>query len=112
MSGTREFPDVAQPGMIGLLARWQLSRAGWVRSGSSGAIALTDRGRVAAGSLIRAHRLWETYLDTHFDLPRDHLHDAAERMEHFLDANLQQKLATELAGRETDPHGKAIPRAS
>jgi Mn-dependent DtxR family transcriptional regulator len=45
-------------------------------------------------------------------LPRDHLHDAAERMEHFLDANLQQKLATELAGRETDPHGKAIPRAT
>jgi Mn-dependent DtxR family transcriptional regulator len=53
--------------------------------------------------------LWETYLDTHFDLPRDHLHDAAERMEHFLDPELQAELDAELAGVATDPHGKAIP---
>ena len=42
---------------------------------------LTDAGRASARRLVRAHRLWETYLDTHFDLPRDHLHDAAELAE-------------------------------
>ena len=62
-----------------------------------------------ARNLVRAHRLWESYLETHFDLPRDHLHDAAERMEHFLDPQLQAELDAELAGRAVDPHGKAIP---
>jgi Mn-dependent DtxR family transcriptional regulator len=38
------------------------------------------------------------------------LHDAAERMEHFLDPELQAELDAELAGVATDPHGKAIPR--
>jgi acyl-CoA synthetase (AMP-forming)/AMP-acid ligase II len=73
---------------------------------------LTAAGQAAARSLIRAHRLWESYLDTHFDLPRDHLHDAAERMEHFLGTELQEELAAELADRATDPHGKAIPPAT
>jgi Mn-dependent DtxR family transcriptional regulator len=58
---------------------------------------------------VRAHRLWESYLDTHFDLPRDHLHDAAERMEHYLDPQLQEELAAEMADRAVDPHGKTIP---
>jgi Mn-dependent DtxR family transcriptional regulator len=85
-------------------------RSGWVAS-DEGELHLTTSGRAAARSLIRAHRLWESYLDTHFDLPRDHLHDAAERMEHFLGAELQEELAAELADRTVDPHGKAIPPA-
>jgi Mn-dependent DtxR family transcriptional regulator len=84
-------------------------RSGWIESAGAGVIQLTSAGRGAARSLIRAHRLWETYLDTHFDLPRDHLHEAAERMEHFLGAELQEELATELADRAIDPHGKIIP---
>jgi Mn-dependent DtxR family transcriptional regulator len=82
---------------------------GLVRYDRAGDLQLTESGRAAARSLVRAHRLWESYLDTHFDLPRDHLHDAAERMEHFLGTELQQELAAELADRAIDPHGKAIP---
>jgi len=101
-----------QAGRIVLwLARWKLFRAGWVAGGGTELLRLTSAGRAAARSLIRAHRLWESYLDTHFDLPRDHLHDAAERMEHFLSAELQEELAAELAGRAVDPHGKEIPPA-
>lgn len=91
------------------LARWRLLRAGWVERRAVDNLALTAAGRSEARSLIRAHRLWESYLDTHFDLPRDHLHDAAERMEHFLGADLQSELAAELADRAVDPHGKEIP---
>jgi hypothetical protein len=97
-------------GYVGWFARGRLSRSGWVQTTANGMLQLTEQGRAAARSLIRAHRLWETYLDTHFDLPRDHLHDAAERMEHFLGAELQDELAQELADRATDPHGKAIPQ--
>lgn len=101
-----------QPSLIGRLAQWRLVRQGLVASGAESGLALTSAGRSSARGLIRAHRLWETYLDTHFDLPRDHLHDAAERMEHFLDAQLQEELAAELAHRAVDPHGKIIPPSS
>lgn len=96
-------------GVIGRLASWQLFRRGWVTRDRVGSLRLTASGREAARRLVRAHRLWESYLDTHFDLPRDHLHEAAERMEHYLDPQLQDELAAELAGRAVDPHGKAIP---
>jgi len=94
------------------LARWRLFRRDWVTRDRAGELRLTAAGRDAARRLVRAHRLWESYLDTHFDLPRDHLHEAAERMEHFLDPQLQEELAAELAGRAVDPHGKAIPSGS
>jgi manganese/zinc/iron transport system permease protein len=98
-------------GFVRWLADWRLAREHWVTADRLGTPRLTDEGRLAARNLVRAHRLWETYLDTHFDLPRDHLHDAAERMEHFLDPELQAELNAELAGVATDPHGKAIPPA-
>jgi Mn-dependent DtxR family transcriptional regulator len=96
---------------IGWLANLRLRQQGYLDSDSVGQPRLTEAGRHAARSLVRAHRLWESYLDTYFDLPRDHLHDAAERMEHFLDPQLQAELADELAGRAVDPHGKEIPPA-
>lgn len=109
--GARQGPE-ATAGFVGRLARWRLFRSGWVARDPSGVLQLTTTGRDTARSLVRAHRLWESYLDTHFDLPRDHLHDAAERMEHYLGAALQEELAAELADKAVDPHGKAIPPAS
>ncbi|MDP7014425.1 MAG: iron dependent repressor, metal binding and dimerization domain protein, partial [Pirellulaceae bacterium] len=53
-------------------------------------------------------RLWESYMAKHFDLPPDHLHDAAERVEHFLDPSMRSQLAEEVPSA-TDPHGRAIP---
>ena len=98
-------------GIVGWLANWRLFHRGWVARDRAGGLRLTASGRDAARQLVRAHRLWESYLDTHFDLPRDHLHEAAERMEHYLDPQLADELAAELAGRAVDPHGKEIPAA-
>jgi ABC-type Mn2+/Zn2+ transport system permease subunit len=111
-SGVRSQASGTTNGLIGRLARWRLLRAGWIADSGADALQLTTAGQAAARSLIRAHRLWESYLDTHFDLPRDHLHDAAERMEHFLGTELQEELAAELSDRAVDPHGKAIPPAT
>jgi ABC-type Mn2+/Zn2+ transport system permease subunit len=99
----------AERGWAGRLARWQLLRRGWVTRDRQGRLQLSPDGRTAARQLVRAHRLWESYLDTHFDLPRDHLHEAAERMEHFLPQPLQDELARELGDRVIDPHGQVIP---
>jgi ABC-type Mn2+/Zn2+ transport system permease subunit len=94
--------------LIAWLARWRLARRGFV-TGSGNQLTLTSAGRAAASRIVRAHRLWESFLATHFDLPADHLHEPAERMEHFLDEELQTEIDAELAGRTVDPHGKQIP---
>lgn len=105
----RSRPSDTTGYFVAQLALWRLFHRGWVSRDRVGELRLTTAGRGTARNLVRAHRLWESYLDTHFDLPRDHLHEAAERMEHYLGADLQEELASELAGRAVDPHGKAIP---
>ncbi len=96
------------PGLTGRFAVHELRRQGWVQR-RDGVLALTDEGRKQAMSLVRAHRLWEAYLDENLALPRDHLHEAAHRMEHFLDPQLQQELAREVKHADVDPHGRSIP---
>ena len=84
----------------------------WFRgeaTGLVGRVRLTARGREAARSLVRSHRLWEAYLGEHFDLPLDHLHAPAERIEHYIGPSLREQLARELARPGIDPHGKQIP---
>jgi len=70
---------------------------------------LTSQGKELARSLVRSHRLWEAYLEEHFQLPLDHLHEPAERIEHFIGPELQSQLAAELQQTQRDPHGREIP---
>jgi len=72
-------------------------------------ISLTESGTRYARSLIRSHRLWESYLLENFNLPADHLHDPAEAMEHYIGPEMQRRIREELAEPAEDPHGRSIP---
>jgi manganese/zinc/iron transport system permease protein len=87
---------------------WDLRRRRLVRPTDQG-YHLTDAGRAHAVTLVRAHRLWESYLQKHFSLPEDHLHAAAHRAEHYIDRTLGEELAAELDSPGRDPHGSVIP---
>jgi manganese/zinc/iron transport system permease protein len=110
---TRE-PQLERPGpprtVVQRFARWRLRRRRLV-DGPVSDPSLTETGREAAQQLVRAHRLWESYMARHFDVPGDHLHEAAHRVEHFLDHELRDQLADELESPQTDPHGRDIPQA-
>jgi manganese/zinc/iron transport system permease protein len=93
------------------LAVGRLARRGLVDS-SGAALTLTQAGRNLARDLVRSHRLWESYMQKHFDVPDDHLHQTAHVVEHYIDNELQSRLAEELDSPGKDPHGKAIPKAS
>jgi manganese/zinc/iron transport system permease protein len=82
---------------------------GQVRLLAGGQIALTEKGRELGRSLVRAHRLWEAYLEENLELPRDHLHEPATRMEHYLGPDFQSELAAQLRQSAVDPHGRDIP---
>ncbi len=71
--------------------------------------ALTARGRAEATHVVRSHRLWEEYLVKQAGVGTDKIHQHAERLEHFTDARLRQRLNEDLATPEQDPHGSRIP---
>jgi ABC-type Mn2+/Zn2+ transport system permease subunit len=98
-----------RPPLVAWLAERWLRSKGLVTTGARGRLLLTEAGRDQGRSVVRAHRLWESYLGQHFDLPLDHLHEPAERIEHFLGPALQAELAAELEAPGRDPHGKEIP---
>ena len=87
----------------------RLEQKGLLKSTAADHFALTEQGKLAAQSIIRAHRLWEAFLEKHMQLPHDHLHTPAERMEHFVGPLLQKELAEQLHQSGIDPHGKPIP---
>ncbi len=70
---------------------------------------LTASGRMAAVKLVRAHRLWEAYLADVADVPEDHVHEEAERAEHWIDEERMREIENRLGTPETDPHGSPIP---
>ena len=70
---------------------------------------LTNSGRQEANRLIRAHRLWETYLVNQMGLSADNIHEDAERFEHLLTEDLLDEVEAELGYPLLDPHGSPIP---
>ena len=86
----------------------QLQRAERIEAAGD-RLQLTDSGREAARQLVRSHRLWEAYLVEYLGMPLDHVHEPANRVEHYLDAGIQQQIAEELHSASQDPHGREIP---
>ncbi|MEM5789301.1 MAG: iron chelate uptake ABC transporter family permease subunit [Syntrophobacteraceae bacterium] len=71
--------------------------------------ALTEKGHSEATRVLRAHRLWETYLH-HVGTPAEEIHPVAHRLEHISDVQTVEYLDDLLIHPEVDPHGKEIPQ--
>lgn len=90
------------------VAGWLLRRRGMLAV-SGGQVMLTPLGRERAVHIIRGHRLWESYLAKHMELPPDHLHESAEHAEHYLTDTMRRAIAADVNHTSRDPHGKEIP---
>ncbi|WP_347923132.1 metal-dependent transcriptional regulator [Pontimicrobium sp. SW4] len=75
----------------------------------SDALKLTEEGHEYALRIIRVHRLWERYLADRTGFHKNEWHDRAERMEHKLNHDETNKLASQLGNPKFDPHGDPIP---
>lgn len=104
---TREDAQRLTRGASGQIALQQLRRAGLV-SGQAERLALTPEGSASAQRVLRAHRLWESYLCRDLSLPVSHVHDPSERMEHFISEQMARELADHVAN-DRDPQGRPIP---
>jgi len=80
---------------------------GMLRSADGGFV-LSPEGEREAKRILRAHRLWETYL-RHVGAPPEELHVRAHKLEHIHDKDSVDYLDDLLAHPVRDPHGAEIP---
>jgi DtxR family Mn-dependent transcriptional regulator len=70
---------------------------------------LTPKGRALAVSVVRRHRLAERLLVDVIGLEWEKVHREADRWEHAISADVEEKLVALLGDPATCPHGNPIP---
>lgn len=88
----------------------KMSEHGLVQ-GNSPEISLSKEGERWALHILRAHRLWESYLADEARLPMERVHHLAEEAEHRLSKQDLEALDAQLGHPLEDPHGDPIPSA-
>lgn len=72
-------------------------------------VVLTPAGEKIALEVVRHHRLIERYLAEALGVPWDKVHDEAEKWEHVLSEEMEERIDAMLGFPTTDPHGAPIP---
>jgi DtxR family Mn-dependent transcriptional regulator len=99
--------DVAQASVTGMIKK--LAEMKLATHTPYYGVALTKEGEKIALEIIRHHRLLELYLAEAMGYTWDKVHDEAERLEHVISEEFEERI-DELLGRPThDPHGAPIP---
>ncbi len=75
-------------------------------------VSLTTSGEKIALEVIRHHRLIELYLAEALGYSWDEVHDEAERLEHVISEEFEDRIDAMLGHPTTDPHGDPIPSKS
>src|SRR5512143_1427955 len=72
-------------------------------------VKLSAAGRRAALEVIRHHRLLEAWLVKTLGYSWDEVHSEAERLEHVISEDFEERIAAALGYPSRDPHGEPIP---
>ncbi len=72
-------------------------------------VKLTAAGQRAALEVIRHHRLLEAWLVQSLGYSWDEVHSEAEKLEHVISEDFEQRIAAALGYPVRDPHGEPIP---
>jgi len=87
----------------------RLEAHGFVELRDDRSIKLTEKGRKLATSVVRRHRLAERLLLDVIGLEWEKVHREADRWEHAISADVEEKLVELLGDPLTCPHGNPIP---
>ena len=105
----QQYVQVQHPGSLVKVLR-QMEAEGLIEAVPEG-YRLTGVGEKQAKNVLRAHRLWESYLAS-IGTPEEAVHQTAHRMEHIRGAGTVDYLDQKLGKPEVDPHGRKIPPKS
>jgi len=102
-----ESMEVSSASVTNMIKR--LSGMGLVDYESYKGASLTESGKKIALEIIRHHRLLELYLLEVMGYSWDEVHDEAEKLEHHISEQFEDKIAELLDDPAYDPHGDPIP---
>ncbi len=72
-------------------------------------VVLTEKGESIALEIIRHHRLIEVFLHEVLEYDWDEVHPEADRLEHVISEEFEERIAKALGNPTHDPHGDPIP---
>jgi DtxR family transcriptional regulator, iron-dependent repressor len=87
----------------------RLVEQGYAQLLENRSLRLTPKGRALAVSIVRRHRLAERLLTDVIGLEWEKVHREADRWEHAISADVEEKLVQLLGDPATCPHGNPIP---
>jgi DtxR family Mn-dependent transcriptional regulator len=99
-----EVTAASTTGMVKKLASLKL-----VKHSPYQGVILTKAGQKMALEVIRHHRLLELYLAEALGYTWDKVHEEAERLEHVISEEFEEKIFEALGRPTRDPHGDPIP---
>ncbi|MFZ1382218.1 MAG: metal-dependent transcriptional regulator [Scrofimicrobium sp.] len=89
----------------------KLAEQGLLEHTPYGSVTLSDHGRAYAVTMVRRHRLIESFLVTVLGYSWDQVHDEAEVLEHAVSDFMIDQIDRVLNYPARDPHGDPIPAA-
>lgn len=101
---------VAAASVTGMLQKLSAQSPALVRYQKHRGAALTPDGHRRALEVIRHHRLLECFLHDALGYEWHEVHQEAERLEHFISEDFEERVAARLGDPHYDPHGHPIPR--
>lgn len=102
-----ECLDVAAPSVSGMVKK--LTELHLVDYNPRRGVTLTAAGQKIALEVVRHHRLLECYLAEALGYSWDEVHDEADRLEHLVSDELEDRIDAALGYPTVDPHGDPIP---
>ncbi|MBM4422633.1 MAG: metal-dependent transcriptional regulator [Chloroflexi bacterium] len=100
---------VAPASVTGMIKKLAEDRPRFVDYEKHRGVTLTSAGRKIALEVIRHHRLLELYLHQALGYSWDEVDAEAEKLEHVISEDFEDRIATILGNPERDPHGDPIP---
>ncbi|MCL4274278.1 MAG: metal-dependent transcriptional regulator [Anaerolineales bacterium] len=102
---------ISAPSVTGMVKKLASAKPAMVEYQKHQGVTLTAAGKRAALEVIRHHRLLETWLVQMLGYSWDEVHEEAERLEHVISEDFEQRIAAALGHPTRDPHGELIPTA-
>jgi DtxR family Mn-dependent transcriptional regulator len=101
--------SIAPASVTGMLQKLAEGRPRLVNYERHHGVVLTPAGRKIALEVIRHHRLIELYLAEELGYEWDQVDAEAEKLEHVISEEFEDKIAARLGDPTVDPHGDPIP---
>jgi len=102
---------IAPASVTGMMQKLASAKPPLVEYRKHQGVTLTATGKRAALEVIRHHRLIEAWLVQTLGYSWDEVHNEAEKLEHVISEEFEERIASAMGYPLRDPHGEPIPSA-